>query len=254
MIHSFAKRIVPAIRTTAICLGVFMLLSGAGPDASPSRVQSIGVIVALGDACMFERIPDTAFDWIAPPRANFLEISDWGIDDEVANTITRQLAARYKVQTIAVEHQDFDAWTYNSLQRRIRELPIPETSVDAYLLVLRDWRPDAIGDTDHEVGGLGLYRRDGPGRDDRFGVFASYRIVLLAADSGYLIASRPALLSGRLPWLPAKPSLWPRRPNDVTASQQKILTTDFKTLIDLTLPSTLRRLGLVPTDVTSRHR
>ena len=80
------------------------------------------------------------FEWISPPQASFLEISDWGIDDTVTAEITKLLSARYKVQSIAIEHQDFDTWTYDTLSRRIRELPVPETPIDAYLLILRDWR------------------------------------------------------------------------------------------------------------------
>jgi hypothetical protein len=201
---------------------------------------------------MFERLPDSGFEWIAPPVASFLEISDWDIDGDVTNSVTKQLGARYQVQSIAIERQDFDSWTYGSLARHIRELPIPETPVDAYLLVLRDWRHDGIGNTSHQVGGLGLYRRDRPGGRVRFGVFASYRLVLLDADNGHLIASRPALLpDGRLPWLAAPSSLWPRTPNDLTSAQQGELRTDFKTLIDSTLPLALKTLGIVP---MPRHR
>lgn len=217
---------------------------GAAPLPSPEHnIHSIGIIAAIGDTCMFEHVPDTGFQWIAPPHASFLEISDWNIDDDVTNAIATLLGRRYRVQSIAIEHQDFDTWTYHSLARHIRELPIPETPVDAYLLVLRDWRHDAIGNTDHEVGGLGLYRRDG--RGSRFGVFVTYRLVLLDANNGNLIATRPALLpDGRLPWLRAGSALWPRTPNDLTDVQRQELRTDFLKLMDETLPHTLRQVGL----------
>jgi len=229
----------------AVCVAAVALLSGAGPKPLSPAIRSIGIIAALGDTCMFEDVPDVAFEWIKPPKAHFLEISDWGIDDEVTNTITKQLSPRYKVQSIAIEHQDFDAWTYESLARRIRELPIPETPVDAYLLVLRDWRHDAIGNTDHQLGGLGLYRRDRRGGADRFGVYVSYRLVLLNAINGNLIASHPALSpDGRLPWLRAAPSLWPPNTNDPTDAQKHELQADFLRLIDATLPPTLRLLHI----------
>ncbi len=238
-----AARLAHWAGRSAICIGAAAMLSGTGPRATPPNIRSIGIIAALGDTCMFERVPDTAFEWIAPPRASFLEISDWGIDDEVTNTIAKQLGPHYRVQSIAIEHQDFDAWTHGSLARRIRELPIPETPVDAYLLVLRDWRHDAIGDTDHEVAGLGLYRRDRrAGR--RLGAFASYRLVLLDANNGDLIASRSALLpDGRLPWLPAAASFWPRTPNDLNNGQRNLLKSDFIKLIDTTLPRALKQIG-----------
>jgi hypothetical protein len=222
-----------------------ILLSGAGPKASTPTIRSIGIIAALGDTCMFERIPETNLRWIEPPKASFLEISDWGIDEEITNTITKQLEAHYKIQSIAIEHQDFDAWTYDTLARHIRELPIPETPVDAYLLVLRDWRNDVIGNTDDQLGGLGLYRRDRWGGVNRLGVYASYRMVLLDATNGNLIASRPALLSdGHLPWLRAVPSLWPSNTNDLTDAQKHELRSDFLQLIDTVLPHTLRQLHI----------
>jgi hypothetical protein len=193
---------------------------------------------------MFERVPGTALDWIEPPQASFLEISDWNIDNEVTNTIAKQFKPPYRLQPIAIEHQDFDAWTYSSLARHIRELPIPETPVDAYLLVLRDWQRDGIGNTDHQVGGLGLYRHDRPGGLRRFGAFASYRLVLLDANTGDLIASHPAVLHDRrLPWLPASASLWPPTPNDLNADQRGMLKSDFIELIDHTLPRALKQMG-----------
>ena len=229
----------------AVCAGAALLLSGVGPGAQTPTIHSIGIIAALGDTCMFERVPDEAIEWIAPPQAGFLEISDWSIDEDVTNAIMTLLGRHYRVQSIAIEHQDFDAWTYHSLARHIRELPIPETPVDAYLLVLRDWRHDSIGNTDHEVGGLGLYRRDRRGGGTRFGVFASYRLVLLNANSGNLITSRPALSpDGRLPWLRAGSALWPQTPNDLTDAERQELRTDFLKLIDETLPHTLRKMNL----------
>jgi hypothetical protein len=230
----------------ALCVCTVATLSGAGPKSSSPRIRSVGIIAALGDTCMFERVPDTGFDWIAPPSADFLEISDWNIDAEVTNSITKRLKRRYMVQSLAIEAQDFDTWTYASLARHIREMPIPETPVDAYLLILRDWRHDAIGNTDHQVGGLGFYRQDRSGRGRRFSVFAAYRLVLLDANSGYLIVSRPALLpDGRLPWLPVPASLWPRTPNDLTNAQRTMLKTDFIALIDMALPYVLNQIGFV---------
>lgn len=202
--------------------------------------------MAVGDTCTFERVPDAPFEWIAPPEASFLEISDWGIDDHVTRAIAKLLGAHEQVQSIAISHQDFDTWTYASLSRHIRELPLPEKPVDAYLLVLRDWQNDAIGNSDHQVGGLGLYRRDLSRGRARFGVFASWRLVLADPDTGDIIAEAAALLpNGRLPWLPATRSLWPSTQNDLTDAQRHILQTDFLKLIDASLPRTLRQLGLL---------
>ena len=124
------RPILAALLTIALC--------GAAPKTAKPNIQSIGIIAALGDTCMFERVPDTAFEWIAPPEGSFLEISDWGIDADVTNALTKLLGTHYRVQSIAIAHQDFDIWTWGSLARHVRELPLPEARIDAYLVVLRD--------------------------------------------------------------------------------------------------------------------
>ena len=215
------------------------------PKTPHIEIRSIGIIAAVGDTCMFERVRDAPFEWIGPPDASFLEISDWNIDDEVAKTITATLAPEYSVQVIAIEHQDFDAWTFDSLSRRIRELPVAETPVDAYLLILRDWRADEIGRSVHRMGGLGLYRHDLPHGGKRLAAFASYRLVLMEPEHGGFIASRAALLpDGGMPSLPVSSSLWPHTQNNLTDGQREALHADFLALIGRSLPVTLRQLGL----------
>jgi hypothetical protein len=229
--------------TFALCAA--FLVTAWAPKPPHPAIKSIGVIAAVGDTCMFEHVTVAPFQWIGPPRASFLEISDWGIDDAVATAIAALLAPPYNVQTIAIEHQDFDTWTYDTLSRRVRELPVPETAVDAYLLVLRDWNGDAIGGSLHQLGGLGLYRRDLPHGGKRVAVFASYRLVLMEPEHGGIIASRAALLPDRrLPLLPVSSSLWPRTQNELSGSQRETLRRDLLQLLDTTLPSTLRSLGL----------
>ena len=221
------------------------LLSAWTPKPLHVGINSIGIIAALGDTCMFERVTDAPFQWIRPPKANFLEISDWGIDDELTKAVEVALAPRYLVQSTAIEHQGFDTWTNATLSRRIRELPVPETPVDAYLLILRDWRGDDIGNSDHQLAGLGLYRRDQPSGRTRYGVFASYRLILMEWNRGRILASRAALLpSGRLPWTAASSALWPRTQNDLSDAQRDTMHRAFLKLIDTTLPATLSKLGL----------
>lgn len=240
----------------ALCAAFFTLvLGGAGAPPEHRAIRSIGIIAALGDTCMFEHVRDGNFAWIAPPQASFLEISDWGIDDAVTSRIATLLGADVAVQPIAIAHQDFDTWSDASIGRHIRELPIPETPVDAYLLVLRDWRPDAIGGSDDALGGLGLYRRDFNQGRERLGVFASWRLVLADPDRGGIIASVPALLpKGRLPWLPAPRTLWPRTQNDISEIERRQLRSNFLQLIDRSLPGTLEKIGLQPRARKDRDR
>jgi hypothetical protein len=235
------------IRTTTqaiTVLGFWVFLGAWAPKAPHLDIKSIGIIAAVGDTCMFEHVSNRPFEWIGPPQASFLEISDWGIDNEVTSSIAAALGPAYRTQSIAVENQVFDTWTYDSLSHHIRELPAPETPVDAYLLVLRDWRADAIGGSDHQLGGLGFYRRDFADGRKRFGVFASYRLVLMEPDHGGVIASRAALRpNGQLPSLRATPALWPRTQNDLTAEQRETLQAQIVKLLQESLPVTLKQLG-----------
>ncbi len=230
---------------TAFAVLASLALSAWTLKPAHLEIKSIGIIAAVGDTCVFEHVTDRPFQWIGPPEAGFLEISDWGIDDEVTKTVAAALGPAYRTQSIAIEHQDFDAWTYNSLVLGIHELPLPEVPVDAYLLILRDWYGDAIGGSNHQLGGLGLYRRDLKGRGARYGVFAAYRLVLMEPNAGAILASRAARLpNGELPWLPAPPALWPRTQNDLSDAQRRTLRTDFLNLIGAALPGTLRQIGL----------
>jgi hypothetical protein len=223
---------------------LWVLLGAWAPKPPHIDIRSIGIIAAVGDTCMFEHVPERPFDWLRPPEASFLEISDWGIDDEVTKTIAATLGSAYRTQSIPIEHQDFDSWTYRSLTLRIRELPAPEIPVDAYLLVLRDWRADEIGRSTHQLGGLGLFRRDLPGGHKRQGVFASYRLVLMEPERGDIIASRPALLpNGHLPWLPTASALWPRTQNNLTDKQRETLQAKAVKLLEESVPATLKQLG-----------
>jgi hypothetical protein len=229
-----------------------VLLCGAGaytgtvPPPERAQIKSIGIIAAIGDTCMFERIHRGLADAVNPPQASFLEISDWGLDDHVAQLTSTLLGKRLQMQTITFEHQDFDTWTYARLARHIRELPEPETPIDAYLLILRDWRADEIGHSDSELAGMGVYQSDG-GPAFRLGVFAAYRLVLLDARDGSLMATRSALSpSGKLPWMPAQRLLWPHTQNDLSPAQGTMLQADFTRLIDQSLPRTLEQVLPAP--------
>ncbi|MGD0189285.1 MAG: hypothetical protein ABSD74_00935 [Rhizomicrobium sp.] len=191
---------------------------------------------------MFERVGKSPLEWAGPPRTSFLEISDWGLDDAVMGEATAVLSKRFAVKQVTYEEADFDTWTWDSLSRDIRALPLPVDDIDAYVVILRDWRGDEIGHSVHQLGGLGLYRRDGTG-GPRLGAFAAYRIAIIDARSGEIMASRPVLTQiGQLPRLPVAPSIWPNTQNDVTDAQRTMLQTCLRRLIDATLPPTLKGL------------
>jgi hypothetical protein len=244
-------------KKNAVAVLACVALCAWAPKQSHVDVRSIGIIAAVGETCMFERVTDRPFEWIGPPDTSFLDISDWGIDDEVTKSVEAVLAPDYRVQSIVIEPQGFDTWTNGSLARRIRELPVPETQVDAYLLILRDWRGDDIDNSDHQLAGLGIYRRDRARGRTRYGVFASYRLILMEPNRGGILASRAALLPrDRLPWLPVSATLWPRTQNELSEAQRRALQIDFLKLIDATLPVTLLTLGLrskIPAPSSEEH-
>jgi hypothetical protein len=227
-----------------------VLLGASGPYTtrlSPPdtrTIKTVAVISALGNTFLFERVPAKDFEWLGPPDSRFLEISDWAIDPAVTRIATAALAKRFTVKPIVFRPADFSTWDYSNLKSAALNLN-GDPAIDAYVLILRDWRPDEIGYGVHELGGLGFYRKDRPSGHPKLAVFASYRIVVVDALTGDTIASRTALLpSNKLPWLPEDAALWPKTPNDLTEPQRTMLATAETKLIDATLPRTLLQMNL----------
>lgn len=199
-------------------------------------IKTVGIISAIGELFMFEHVSASPLQWLGPPDASFLEIGDWGVDAGVTREAARALSKTFVVKPVAFEEADFDTWTWPTLLDRIQQLPTH--GVDAYVVILRDWRSDEIGGSAQQIAGLGLYRRDGD--RPRTAVFACYRIAVIDAHNDTILASRAVLASeGKLPWLVIAPSLWPKTQNDLTASQTAILEKDSRALIDETLTPAL---------------
>jgi len=238
-------------RTAAIgFLFAAVLLGASGPYTtrlSPldtRAIKTVAVISALGNTFLFERVPAKNFEWLGPPNSHFLEISDWAIDPVVMRTVSAALAKRFTVKPIVFRPADFSTWDYSNLKSAALNLN-GDPAIDAYVLILRDWRPDEIGYSVHWVGGLGFYRKDRPSGRPKLGVFASYRVVVVDALTGDTIASRAALLPGNaLPWLPEDAALWPKTPNNLTDAQRATLAAAETKLIDATLLPTLSAMRL----------
>jgi hypothetical protein len=249
------ERVLNAIhfRRSAAPASIFfaaLLLSASGPYTtrlSPldhRTIKTVAVISALGHTFLFERVPSNDFEWLGPPDSHFLEISDWAIDPAAARTVTAALAKRFTVKPIVFRPADFSTWDYANLKSAALNLN-GDPAIDAYVLILRDWRPDEIGYGVHGLGGLGLYRKDRARGHPKLGVFASYRIVVVDALTGDTIASRAALLpNNALPWLPEDASLWPKTPNALTDTQRAALAVAETKLIDATLQRTLVQMNL----------
>lgn len=235
-----------ARRVAALGLLAWFLSAAAPSFGDPApfghRIKTLAVIPALGGTFLFEHLKAKPFEWLGPPDSRFLETSDWGLDQMILQKATAALGSRYSVKPIAFDAANFSTWNERLLRRNTLDLN-GDPAIDAYVLVLRDWRGDAIGHSIHDLGGLGLYRRDG--RNRIYGVFACYRIVVVNALTGDVMASRPALLpNGGLPWLTVDSELWPRTPNDLTPRQRATLIADETRLIGQTLGPALKAIGL----------
>jgi hypothetical protein len=227
-----------------------LFLSASGPYTtrfSPldtRTIKTVAVISALGNTFLFERVPAKDFEWLGPPDSHFLETSDWALDPSVTRAVTAALAKRFTVKPIVFRPADFSTWDYSNLKNAALNLN-GDPAIDAYVLILRDWRPDEIGYSVHWLGGLGFYRKDRPSGHPKLGVFASYRIVVVDALTGDTIASRAALLPNNAqPWLPEDAALWPKTPNDLTDVQRTALSAAETKLIDATLLPTLSAMRL----------
>jgi hypothetical protein len=240
------------VRKAGAIVGVLIaavLLCAAGPytaKLSPPdlrRIHTVAVISALGSTFLFQHVRNTQLEWLGPPDSHYLEISDWALDQKIARDVTAALEKRFVVKPIAFESANFSSWNERLLRQASLDLN-GDPAIDAYVLVLRDWHYDLIGHSVHELCGLGLYRRDGNAA--RYGVFAGYRVVVVDALTGDIIASREALTrDGKLPWAPVDPALWPKTQNDLTPAQRATLVADETGLLDATLVQTLQQLNLV---------
>ena len=237
----------------AAALGVLLAalaLGAGGPytarlsPADLRHIRTVAVVSAVGSSFLFEHVRDTQFEWMGPPDSRFLEISDWGIDAQITRDVTRALVTRFTVRPIAFTPANFSSLNDDLLKHASLDLN-GDPAIDAYVFVLRDWHWDEIGHSVHDVGGLGIYRRDRTGGPPRLGVFACYRIVVVDALTGDIIASRAALLrDGDLPWIAVDASLWPKTPNDLNDVEKATLATDESRLVDETLGLTLEKMNL----------
>ena len=226
-----------------------LMLCGAGPYTTRlstqdlRHIRTIAVIPALGATFLFEHVSDRPYEWIGPPDSHFLEVSDWGLDAQIGRDVTTALSARFVVKPVAFVSANFSSWNDWLLKRATLDLNV-DPAIDAYVLMLRDRCPDAIGYSVHELSGLGLYRRDG--KRMRLGIFACYRIVVVDALTGDTIASHAArTATGTLPWISADKSAWPKTPNGLSAAQRTSLANAETSLINATLLKTLQQVNLV---------
>lgn len=222
-----------------------LAVSAAGPYTSRlapqdlRHIRTVAVISAVGNTFLFQHVTNGRLEWLGPPDSHFLEISDWALDADIAQQATQALAKHFAVRPVAFVPGDFSSWDDALLKRAALDLN-GDPAIDAYVFVLRDGHYDAIGHSVHDLDGLGIYRCD-----TRYGVFASYRIVLVDALTGDTIASRAALMpDGNLPWLPVDAALWPKTPNNLSEAQRARLVADETKLVAATLPRTLAAMGL----------
>jgi len=212
------------------------------PDLA--KIRTVAIISAVGQTFSFERVRAGTFEWLGSPDTTYLEISDWKIDDAVTKDIEAALSKRITVKPSRFDRGNFSTWNYASLRQQIFLLN-DDPNIDAYILVLRDWHWDSIGDSVHDLQGLGLYRRDRAGGAQSNAVFASYRIVVVDAHTGATYASREVTTAdSRLPTANVPPTTWPRTQNDLTDAQRKLLQFDITRIVTSTLPRTLAEMKL----------
>jgi hypothetical protein len=235
------------IRTSRIIAGIALLFMATSllpcfadvyTKTIPSQadIKTVAIISAIGETFMFERISASPLQWLGPPDASFLQIADWGMDARVTRQAAQALSKTFVVKPARFEEADFDTWTWPTLLNHIEELPMHD--IDAYVVILRDWCDDGIGGSVHQIAGLGLYRLDG--NRPHTGIFACYRIAVIGAHDDKVLASRAVVtISGKLPWLPVTPALWPKTQNDLSAEQTALLEKDSRALMDETLTPAL---------------
>jgi hypothetical protein len=219
-----------------------------------SSMQTVGVVVAIGDRLHLKGLGFTIFD----STNEFVSITDWGIDNFVQNEIESLLANRFtfnqvtynKATFLPTEPGFFDTGAVN-VENAVATLP---KDVDAYIVVTRFDGADPHGRT-VPSSGLVLFNTYNPLGDDRISVYAHYRITLVDAETGAVISQLAALNEGQdgtilninieRPHREVPLELWADSAQEFTPEQREKVNTEMQSLLKDSLPYILQQMGLM---------
>jgi hypothetical protein len=204
------------------------------------------VLSRQGDGAFLVQIP--AFLPALRAKRGYFLIPDWRIDVHIENRVAVALAAHYAVVQSEAEAttRGQEAWGETVVVEQVRKLP-PRSEIDAYVVIARGASHDHIGDTAVDVEGLGFYHHD-RAIASIDAVYAVFRIVVVDARSGRILAERDAGTAADpdMAYRLVDKALWPGEDKMPDAKQILPIRDALTVLIDESIDWTLKRMNLAP--------
>lgn len=213
-------------------------------------VKTVAVISGLGGAVVLYHAEPSVPITVYETSQRMMAIPYLLIDALIVRLIETAVAPRLNVVPPPANATgvDFGVWDARAIGAKILSLGTRD-EIDAYIIACRDKRAIESG-WFQTFSGLGLYHRDALFFEIT-DVFAAYRIAVVNARTGEIIADREAgietgIFESALPRKRVAKSRWPGKDTPLPADQIPLLRDDLHALIDESVPWTLRELELTP--------
>lgn len=243
----------------ALMIVGLLLVSACASPVAPEKlagIKTVGVISAVGDDFSFTNSRLIAITNTHSSGA----FSEWNLDGVIAARAAALLAARYKVTPVVYDKSEFMTekgvdpirssiadLTRPGIEDMVRDTVKPQ-GLDAYIVITR--ADSQVVGTNERVDGVGVMQTH-PFFSDRYLLHALYHITVIDGHQYTVIGSADAppvappcgYIIG--PCRDVSPSLWADKVDALTPSQQQQLRGDTQSLIDASLPLTLKAAGLI---------
>lgn len=212
--------------------GAFVALALSAPAYAGSadeyaNIHTVGVISALGDSIDWTTVGLVVFQ----NQQASLPISDWKLDDDIAQKVAAALKPRFTVKMIDTDVSALETLQVTvmrsvspDLENFVRGLPASNGG-DAYVIVSKAQLQDTVGGANQLLWGLGVYRHPLMFGRGLFAVYADYRVIVIDARSGKQIdfgssySPDSSILRQRYAWHRMPATDYAESPQAATAQQ-----------------------------------
>lgn len=241
------------------------LLAACAQPVTPERasaIKTVGVISAMGDQFHLTTIGHVIFQY----QDRIESVPTWDLDGFVLDQFDLQLSKRYDVRPVTADKAAFapgvvyypmttNVFAANSLPspiEAIRKSASPQ-ELDAYFIVTPS---DVVyGTTKQTVSGLGLVKGIAAFFSRKYYVHATYRVLVIDGHNGAVIgdaigpefnaleAMQGFAMPG--PKQEVDASWWAETLDEMSPDQRQRVESKLKEVINMSVPTTLRRLKLI---------
>jgi hypothetical protein len=230
-----------------IVTGIYVSGGGLPPPPDPeigdtSHIASVAILSSLGQNL---QLRSTGGDWVASKK--MVDVSMWGLDDFITDTLSRHLSARFAVKTVSYDRKGLAAVPTGDgrssaevLHKYLSTIQTP--GVDALVLI----RPDDAGSYPYRPG-LSLIMSESPYPPSEW---LGFEIEILDAHTYQRISwgfARMQYRAGTLPTFAAYRAAGNRALDDTltpTQAQFQSMRKDFQYELAIVIAHTLRAMKL----------